>query len=102
MARLEGKRIWVTVETVGTKRSLSQNRKLWASYKEGIAGLEEYSGHSSQEIHEFLKLEYCPETEVVVAGVKRMVKSTRLLDKDQMSAYIERCVAFFAQLGIMV
>lgn len=102
LAKLEGKRLLVTVEPAKRKRSLKANSKLWVSYKEGVSGLEEWTGHSTKEIHEFLKLEYCPEHEVVVCGVRRMIRSTAILTPEDFSAYLERCLAFFAQQGIEV
>jgi len=102
IAALDGKRIEVTIQRLRVKRSLPQNKKLWASYREGIRGMEEYTGHTEKELHEFLKEEYCPPTEVVVFGQKRMIKSTALLDREQFSAYLERCLAFFASHGIDV
>ena len=103
LAKLEGKRIQVTVEPVRAKRSGSQNRKLFACYKEGLAGMEEYTGHTVTEVHEAYKQLYCPEKPVELPNGKTvMVKSTRLLTKDEFSAYLERVMAEFASYGIEV
>jgi hypothetical protein len=98
----EGKRVTVTVEKLEPRRSLAQNAKMWAAYDKARKELADDSGHTKDELHEFLKDLYCPETEIAIRGVVRRVKSTRLLTKPQMSEYLERCFAFFAQQGIYI
>lgn len=115
MAKLKGERLRVTIEKPPSLRTLAQNALLWAThttaalqvkeklYEEGIAAMEEYTGHSKEELHEIMKARYCPEKEIAVPGWEPvLVKSTRLLSSQEMSEFYERCVADYAQHGIEV
>jgi hypothetical protein len=102
LAKLEGQRLEVTIQKHVPGRTLAQNRKIWAVYRDGLLGMEEYSGHSATEIHEFLKQEFCPPTITVVFGKAVSRRSTTLLSVAQASVYIERCMAWFAQHGVDV
>lgn len=112
LAKLQGERIRVTIDQPPTLRSLAQNRKLWATYsgalsevkrkyKEALLGGEEHTGHTKDEVHEALKVLYCPEKPVVLPGGEEiMVRSTKLLTKEEFSAFMERAMAHLAGYGI--
>lgn len=102
LARFQGERLRVTIEKPPTLRSLAQNRKLWAVYKDGCLGMADLSGHTKDEVHEGLKELYCPEKPINLAGQAVMVKSTKLLTKPEMSDYLEQCMAFFAKHGVEI
>lgn len=83
-----------------TRRTVSQNKLLWAIYTE----IASETGHTSEEIHEYCKSRFLPRRIVSFDGQDHeIVGSTALLDKPAFSEYVERVIAFAAsELGITV
>jgi hypothetical protein len=103
LASLSGQRIEVKLRKHSPRRTLPQNRLLWATYRQALLGMEDYSGHSTAELHEAFKVLFCPEKPVVLPGGEEvMVRSTKLLTVEEMSAFIERVLAKLAEYGLEV
>ena len=80
------------------KRSNSQNAYLWGVIYKHIG---EYTGHSSEEVHEFCKARFLPRSFVVIGGVEMpSIKSTTQLTVPEFSEYVDRVTAFAGELGI--
>lgn len=82
------------------RRTLSQNKLLWAIYTE----IANETGHSSEEIHEYCKATFLPKRIVSFDGKDyEIVGSTAELDKPAFSEYVERVTAWAASdFGITV
>lgn len=103
LARCKDKRLKVTVELDTPRRSLKANAKLWATYHEALAGMEGYSGHTPDELHEAFKVLFCPEKPVPLPGGKVvMVKSTKLLNAEEFSTFLERVLSMLASYGVHI
>ena len=90
----------VTVEDFRRRRSNNQNSLMWMWLHE-IAG---DTGHTAEEMHEFFKGEYLPPKTIEVGDhVQNIRPSTRDLNSEQMSEYLERIQAFCGtELGLML
>lgn len=82
------------------RRTVSQNRLVWAIY----TAIASETGHTSEEIHEFCKAKFLPRRIVSFDGVDtEIVGSTALLDRPAFSEYVERVSAWAAsEFGIQV
>lgn len=82
------------------RRSVQQNKLLWAIYTE----VASETGHTSEEIHEYCKDKFLPKRIVSFDGVDHeIVGSTALLDKPAFSEYVERVMAWAAtDFGIQI
>lgn len=82
------------------RRTLSQNKLLWAIYTE----IASETGHTSDEIHEYCKAKFLPKRIVSFDGKDtEIVGSTSELDKPAFSEYVERVVSWAASdFGIVV
>ena len=73
------------------RRTVSQNKLLWAIYTE----IASETGHTSDEIHEFCKVKFLPKRIVSFDGVDTEITgSTALLDKPAFTEYVERVTAW--------
>lgn len=103
LARCAGKRLKVTVEIDSPRRTLSQNAKLWATYRDALSGMQDYSGHNEDEVHEAFKTLHCPEKPVSMPGGKVvMVRSTKLLTVEEFSVFLERVLSMLASYGVHI
>jgi len=90
----------VEIEKEKSKRSLDQNAYLWGVVYKTIA---ESTGHTEQEIHEYLKRVCLPPQTVKIMGKEiKLPASTSTLDKGAFGEYIERIRAEVAPLGIVI
>lgn len=82
------------------RRTLSQNKLLWAIYTE----VASETGHTSDEIHEYCKQTFLPKRLVSFDGKDvEIVGSTAELDKPAFSEYVTRVMAWAAtEFGIVV
>ncbi|KGA39156.1 hypothetical protein KU75_24245 [Pectobacterium odoriferum] len=84
------------------KRTIPQNSLMWM-WNSDVA--EAANAHSSEKItdedlHEFFKNLFCPAKSVTVLGVTQWVKSTKLLDTEEMTFYLNRIEVWCAERGI--
>lgn len=78
-------------------RTLDQN----ACYRASLGEAAMHFNINEQELHEALKERHCPPKPLDLPdGTVVYVRSTTLLSTDEMSAYMERCFAWCAQLGV--
>lgn len=90
----------VEIEKEKSKRSLDQNAYLWGVVYKTIA---ESTGHTEQEIHEYLKRVCLPPQIAKIMGKEiKLPASTTNLDKGAFGQYIERIRAEIAPLGISI
>ncbi|HDT2137426.1 TPA: hypothetical protein RCG89_004815, partial [Enterobacter roggenkampii] len=55
---------------------------------------------TEEDLHEFMKDMFCPAKPVTVLGETKMVKSTKLLDTEEMTFYLRRIEVWCAERGI--
>ncbi len=102
LARLEGRRVRVSVGRVQLGRSLPQNKYLWAVV---YGTLSEWSGHEPEELHEFCKDKFLasgeqkrlPNGEVMVGP-----PSTKGLTVEEFSKYVDQVVRWAAEQRVYV
>lgn len=84
------------------KRSLSQNSLLWMWNSDVATAVSLHSTGklTEEDLHEFLKDMFCPAKPVTVLGVTKMVKSTKLLDTEEMTFYLRRIEVWCVERGI--
>lgn len=84
------------------KRSLSQNSLMWLWNGDVATAVNLHSSSklTEEDLHEFFKDMFCPAKPVTVLGVTKMVKSTKLLDTEEMTFYLRRIEVWCAERGI--
>ncbi|EOF4341781.1 recombination protein NinB [Enterobacter hormaechei] len=84
------------------KRSLSQNALLWMWNGDVASAVNRHaeSKLTEEDLHEFMKDMFCPAKPVTVLGETKMVKSTKLLDTEEMTFYLRRIEVWCAERGI--
>lgn len=82
------------------RRTVSQNKLLWAIYTE----IANETGHTTDEIHEYCKAKFLPKRFVTFDGVDYEIPgSTAELDRPAFSEYVERVSSWAAtEFGIQV
>lgn len=84
------------------KRSIPQNSLLWMWNSDVASAVNTHSSNklTEEDLHEFLKDMFCPAKPVTVLGITKMVKSTKLLDTEEMTFYLRRIEVWSAERGI--
>jgi len=84
------------------KRSLSQNSLMWLWNGDVATAVNLHSSSklTEEDLHEFLKDMFCPAKPVTVLGITKMVKSTKLLDSEEMTFYLRRIEVWCIERGI--
>lgn len=93
--------IWdVTIKEWQPKRSVEANRRLWALHKAAA----DATGHSTEELHELMKLKFLPRSVVKVGGFEREVASrSSKLTKKEFRDFMEQVESFYIQeLGVVL
>ena len=92
----------VIIKPWKSTRSLSQNALMWMWNDDIAAAINEISTErlSKDEMHEYLKELFCPIKTISVMGVSRRVKSTKLLNTDEMNFYLRRIEVWCIDRGI--
>lgn len=92
----------VIIKPWKSKRSLSQNALMWMWNDDIAAAINEISSEhlSKDEMHEYLKELFCPIKIISVMGIERRVKSTKLLNTDEMNFYLRRIEVWCIDRGI--
>ena len=98
LARFEGKRLRVSLESEKKLRSLRSNAYLWVCY----AIAEEWCGHDSEELHEYMKKKFLPSHELTLPSgeILTVPGSTKNLTTDEMAEFISKVKRFFAEQGL--
>lgn len=93
IANLSLEELWaVQIEPYKSKRSLEANRRLWALHQLAAAA----TGHSADELHEFMKLKFLPRKFVKVGGVEREVPArSSSLNTKEFREFMEQVEAFY-------
>jgi hypothetical protein len=100
LARLDGKRIRVSLETLDTRRSSQQNRWYFAMV---VPFFSEWTGYDKDEAHNVLKSLFLKVEKVLPTGeVIQVPGSTARLTKAEFSEYCERVMRFLAENGVYV
>ena len=102
LARHRGRDVWVTVSRQQHNRTMPQNRYYFGVVVEMVAG---YIGESRDETHALLKEKFLPRRRIELLNGKfiEMPPSTRELDVEQFTAYIEQIRVWAAQwLGLSI
>ena len=97
---LEGE-VWsVTVKPWEPRRSVDANRRLWALHQLAAQS----TGHSVDELHEFMKLKFLPHATVKVGDEAREVaaRSSKLTSKE-FRDFMDQVESFYiAELGVVL
>ncbi|AUR90517.1 hypothetical protein NVP1144O_69 [Vibrio phage 1.144.O._10N.286.45.B3] len=74
------------------KRSLSQNNLYWRWLTEIAQQTKEkgYGDYDSEDMHEYYKDRYCPDKSLTIGKTTIQVKSTKKLDKGEMTFYMNQ------------
>lgn len=102
VARHKGRDVWVTVVRQQHLRTMPQNRYYHGVICDLIAG---YIGETREDTHALLKQKFLPTREVELLDGQKltMPPSTRLLNTEQMAAYIDSIKRWAAQfLGLSI
>lgn len=94
IAKLRGlsldKPVRVTIERYRKRRTLAQNRLMWAYLSLIAEAVADHVGEDEPEvIHEYFKARFCPPQAVEVAGEWVETRSTKTLSTAQMGAYLD-------------
>jgi hypothetical protein len=83
------------------KRTTSQNSYYWGVI---LKVFSESIGYEPEQVHEIFKSKFAGYTFREFPGVKRkkIQKTTSGMTKEEMSVYIEKCIAFAAEWGIVI
>lgn len=93
----EGKKIYVTVETKSSRRTLSQNSLMWMWFEI----ISKHTGHTSEEIHVIVKGLYCPKKEVTLKDKRYFIpRGTSDLSSVEMTELMMRVQSMAGDLGI--
>lgn len=105
LSLLEGTRIVVEVKRYSSKRSTAANAFYWATI---VKGMSEVTGYTPEECHEILKSKCNSRIDYIENAITgnyeeiQHSQSTTKLTPTQFGEYIDKCVAFLADLGIFV
>lgn len=101
LAKLQGKRVAVTVKADRKHRTLQANAYLWKVVYGLIA---EWSGHEPEEIHEAMKEKFLNRTTLDLPNMKTLVvpPSTASLDTVEFAIYIDRVRRWAAESGVNI
>lgn len=97
------KPIKVTIEEHRKTRTLNQNALMWKWLTEVAELVSDYSGHTPEEVHEFMKARFLPEKLVEIGGETMSYRTTTKLTTEEMSAYMDRIYEFVTrELGLFL
>lgn len=94
----------LTLKPWKDKRSLSQNSLMWMWNTDISIQVNAISTEklSKEEIHEFLKGMFCPEKEIEILGESKIVRSTKLLNSEEMTFYLRRIEVWCLNKGLKI
>lgn len=81
------------------KRTLSQN----ALYHKWVGIFAVETGNDHDDMHEFFKAKWCPVKAIELAGETCEIRSTKKLNTQEMTAYMDKVYAFIVgEFGILL
>jgi len=100
LARLRGKRVWLTVDKEALVRSPSQNRLMWGWH---LAILAEYTGYTVEELHQVFRWRHL-RREILLPGgeVAETTRSTTELSIEEFSEYLRKIERDGAEMGCAI
>jgi hypothetical protein len=101
LARVEGRRVVETIKREQQSRTMSQNRYYWGVV---LATLAEWSGHTAEELHGFLRDEFLtPREKKLPSGQSISYPvSTTTLTVHEFTAYIDQVMRWAAEQGVYI
>ena len=93
----EGKKVWYAITETKPPRSLQQNAYYWSTVVQLIA---DYTGDDPESTHKYLKNRFCQR--FFNEKGNPVEKSTTRLTTSEFTQYIDRCIAFAAEHGIVI
>lgn len=87
--------------TKTAKRSLSQNALYWKWCSELSEQIKQRTGqeHDAETVHEYFKLKFCPQKEVLFGKSNLKLQSTTRLDKGEFTFYLNQIEQWSVNLG---
>lgn len=93
----------VTIEPRKKKRTLSQNRLMWAWINGVAAAVREHTGMDADDVHEFFKAKFLTPRLIELGGEVVEHRTTTTLTTAEMTEYMDRIYAFVtSELGILL
>ena len=99
ISRFDGKDVEVIVRPARSKRSLDANKFYWGIVVELAA---RHFGYTKAEMHEIFKSMFNSEVIHFQKKEVKIVKSTASLSVKRFSEYVDRCIRFCAEEGIII
>jgi hypothetical protein len=105
VAMLKDGRYTAHLQRINDRRSSAQNRMYFGL---AVKTLSEYTGYTREEIHEFLKVKFNPQTIFIcnangeIVDEKEIGGTTRFLSKIEMGDMFERIQVFAAEAGCVI
>ena len=87
--------------TKAAKRSLSQNSLYWKWCSEISEQIKQRTGqeHDPETVHEYFKLKFCPQKDVLFGRSNLKLQSTTRLDKGEFTFYLNQIEQWAVDLG---
>lgn len=87
--------------TKAASRSLSQNALYWKWNTELSEQIKTRTGqeHDSETVHEYFKLKFCPQKQVLFGKSNLRIQSTTRLDKGEFTFYLNQIEQWAVNLG---
>ena len=90
--------------TKAASRSLSQNALYWKWNTELSGQIKTRTGqeHDPETVHEYFKLKFCPQKEVMFGKSNLKLQSTTRLDKGEFTFYLNQIEQWAVNLGFIL
>ncbi|MGE5747316.1 MAG: hypothetical protein ACM33U_08645 [Solirubrobacterales bacterium] len=99
--RYDGELLHLDMTPVHERRSVPQNRRLWAGYARALKSFSALSGHDRDELHDAMKNRFLQPARLYTADGRLIgeARSTRRLSVPAFGDYMEQVSALFAGWG---
>lgn len=99
--RYDGEPLHLEMTPVHARRSIPQNRRLWAGYTRALKSFSALSGHDREELHDAMKNRFLAPVRLYTAGGELIgeARSTKRLPVPAFSDFNEEVSALFAGWG---
>ena len=100
--RYEGELLLVEVTPAQARRSLPQNKRLWAGYRRALRSFAALSGHEKEELHDAMKNRFLQPMRLYTpdGALIGEARSTKRLSVEAFGDYMEEVSALFAGWGV--